>query len=139
MPELPPLPETGIPIDLVRRRPDVQSAFKRLQAADQEVAAAISNKYPRLNLSISTAIRSNDVNDIFQTWARSFAGNLVVPIFYGGRLNAEVDRTEAVKQQLLYDLWTNGADGFSGSGGCADQGAKAEEKDRDFGRTTRTG
>jgi len=103
LPIPPPLPETGIPIELVRRRPDVQSAHNLLQAADREVAAAINNKYPRLSISATTAIRSNDINDLFQEFARSFAGNLMTPLFFGGRLNAEVDRTEAVKNQRIYE------------------------------------
>lgn len=103
LPALAPLPQTGVPIDLVERRPDVQSAFNLLQAADREVAAAISNRYPRLSISASTAIRSNNIDNIFQTWARSVAGNLMAPLFYGGRLKAEVDRTKAVKQQYLHE------------------------------------
>jgi len=103
LPNPPALPQTGIPIDLVRRRPDIQSAVFQIQAADQEVAAAISNKYPRLSLNASTSLRSNNFEGIFKSWAYSFAGNLVAPVFYGGELQAEVDRTKAVKNQLLYD------------------------------------
>ena len=103
LPELPPLPLTGIPLQLVNRRPDVQSSFYMLQAADREVAAAISNKYPRLNLSMNAAMRSNTLEGLFESQALSIAGSLLAPVFYGGRLNAEVDRAEAVRQQLLND------------------------------------
>ena len=103
LPPLPPLPETGIPAKLVRRRPDVQSAFYVLQAADREVASAISARYPRLSINVSSSARSNEVDDLFKEWAYSLGANLVAPLFYGGRLSAEVDRTEAVKQQLLYE------------------------------------
>lgn len=103
LPDLPPLPLTGIPLQLVNRRPDVQSSFYRLQAADREVAAAISNKYPRLNLSMNAAMRSNTLEGLFESQALSIAGSLLAPVFYGGRLNAEVDRAEAVRQQLLND------------------------------------
>jgi len=103
LPDLPPLPDAGIPIELVKRRPDVQAAFKRLQAADRELAAAISNKYPRLSLSASLSIRSNNLSNLFENWAYSVAGNALAPILYGGRLRAEVDRSEAVKQQRLYE------------------------------------
>ncbi|AHM61139.1 NodT family RND efflux system outer membrane lipoprotein [Flammeovirgaceae bacterium 311] len=102
-PELPPLPQTGIPAELVQRRPDVQSAFKLLQAADREVAAAISNKYPRFSISAAPSVRANNAEDLFQDWAYSLAANLAAPLFYGGRLSAEVDRTQAVKQQRLYE------------------------------------
>lgn len=102
LPELPPVPETGVPLQLVNRRPDVQSAFYSLQASDRELAAAISNKYPRLTFSMTAAVRSNTFIDLFQNQAISLAGSLLQPLFYGGRLRAEVDRAEAVKQQLVY-------------------------------------
>lgn len=103
LPELPPLPETGVPMDLVQRRPDVRSAFHRLQAADQDLAAAISDQYPRLTLSAFGSTVADSATDLFQTWAYSFAGNLLAPIFRGGELRAEVDRTEAVRTQRLYE------------------------------------
>ncbi|MEX2566638.1 MAG: TolC family protein, partial [Cyclobacteriaceae bacterium] len=71
LPDPSPLPQTGIPLQLVNRRPDVQSAFYRLQAADQEVAAAISNKYPRLNFSLTAAVRSNTLIGLFESQAAS--------------------------------------------------------------------
>jgi NodT family efflux transporter outer membrane factor (OMF) lipoprotein len=103
LPDLPPLPETGIPTDLVRRRPDVQSAFNLVRAADRELASAISNQYPRLTLSASASSAADNAGSLFEDWALSFAGNLLAPIFYGGELRAEVDRTEAVKEQRLLE------------------------------------
>ena len=103
LPEPAELPDTGIPLDLVERRPDVRFAFYSLMAADRELASAISNQYPRLTLSASAATSAASAGDLFQTWALSFAGNLMAPIFYGGELRAEVDRNEAVKNQRLYE------------------------------------
>lgn len=103
LPELPPLPETGIPIDLVRQRPDVQSAFYRLKAADRDLASAISNQFPRLTLAASLSSAADNAGNLFEDWALSFTGNLIAPILYGGELSAEVDRVEAVKQQRLYE------------------------------------
>ena len=103
IPELPPLPETGIPINLVQRRPDVKSAFNLVKAADRDLASAISNQYPRLTLSASLTSSSNTAGNLFEDWATSFAGNLLTPIFRGGELSAEVDRLEAVKKQRLYE------------------------------------
>ena len=103
LPPLPPLPQTGIPTELVQRRPDVQAAYYALLAADREVASAISARYPRLAINVSSSARSNEVDDIFKNWAYSFGANLLAPLFYGGRLSAEVDRTKAVEQQFLFD------------------------------------
>jgi outer membrane protein TolC len=101
LPVLPPLPQTGLPLQLINKRPDIQSAFYRLQASDREVAAAISNKYPRLNFSLTAAIRSNTFSNLFQSQAISLSAGLLAPIFYGGRLSALVDQTEAVRGQRL--------------------------------------
>ncbi len=103
LPELPPLPEAGVPTDLIQRRPDVRQAHNLLRAADRELAAAISNQYPRLTLTASASSAAESASDLFQSWAYSFAGDLLAPIFRGGALRAEVDRTEAVRTQRLYE------------------------------------
>lgn len=103
LPELPPLPETGIPVELIQRRPDVKSAFNLVRAADRDLASAISNQYPRLTLSVSVTTSADNADSLFEEWAMSFAGNLLAPIFRGGELSAEVDRLEAEKKQRLYE------------------------------------
>ncbi|NNE10568.1 MAG: efflux transporter outer membrane subunit [Gemmatimonadetes bacterium] len=103
LPELPPLPETGVPVDLVRRRPDIQRAFLMVRAADSDLAAAMSDRYPRLTLSVSAASLANQADKLFEEWVTSFAGNLLAPIFRGGELQAEVDRTGALRQQRVYE------------------------------------
>jgi len=101
LPELPPLPHTGIPSTLIGRRPDVRSAFNKLMASDRDLASAISNMYPRLSLTASLEKTAGKGENILKEWARSLLGNLLAPVFYGGRLKAEVKRTRAVKQQRL--------------------------------------
>ncbi|MDT0650119.1 efflux transporter outer membrane subunit [Autumnicola edwardsiae] len=102
LPELPPLPETGLPLELIRRRPDVQQAYHLVLAADRDMAQAIRSKYPRLSLSLAGQTRSNSYNNLFREWAYTLGTDLVAPLLYWGRLRAEVDRTEAIKNQLLY-------------------------------------
>lgn len=102
LPELPPLPETGIPVDIVQNRPDVQQAYFMLQAADRDLASAISNRYPRLSFSASLYSSAQSAENLFQNWAHNVAGDLMAPLFYGGRLKAEADRNEAIKNQHLY-------------------------------------
>lgn len=102
LPSLPPLPDTGLPLDLVRRRPDVQRAYFEVLAADREMAQAIRSRYPTLALDVVGEVSAGDFSSLFENWAYSLGAGLVAPLFYGGRLRAEVDRTEAVKNQLLY-------------------------------------
>lgn len=100
-PEIPPLPATGLPLELVRRRPDVQRAYNLVLAADREMAEAIRSKYPRISVDLAAQI-GNSGASLFQNWAYSLAGNLVAPLFAGGRLSAEVERSEAIKYQRLF-------------------------------------
>ncbi len=101
LPGLPPLPRTGVPAALVQRRPDVQSAYLRLQAADRDLAAAVAARYPRLSLTATASTTSAGADRLLDDWLRSLAGNLLAPIFQGGALSAEVDGAEARKQQRL--------------------------------------
>ena len=103
LPDLPPLPETGIPVELVRRRPDTKTALNQLKAADRDMAAAIADQYPRLRLTASVTSVESDASNLFQDWAESFAGNLTAPLIDAGQREAEVDRTRAVKMQRLYE------------------------------------
>ncbi|WP_281542533.1 efflux transporter outer membrane subunit [Maribacter aestuarii] len=103
LPILPELPETGLPLELVRRRPDLQQSYALLLAADRDMASAVRNKYPRISINTRGQLRSNNFANLFDNWAYSIAGNLLAPLFYGGQLSAEVNRTEAIKQQRLYE------------------------------------
>lgn len=101
LPELPEVPKTGVPMQLINRRPDVLSAFYDLQASDRRLAASISNKYPRLNFSLVAAFRSNSFEGLLESQAYTLTGGLLAPLFYGGRLRAQVDQSEAVRAQQL--------------------------------------
>lgn len=101
LPALPPLPKLGVPADLLKRRPDVRAAFKRVLAADYRIGAAIADRFPTLRLSASTGFRSFDISDLFKSWIYNLAAGLVGPIFDGGRRAAEVDRNRAVLEGLI--------------------------------------
>ena len=103
LPDPPPLPETGLPADLVRRRPDVKRAHFRIRAADRELAAAVSRQYPRLTLTASLTTDNRGVNTLFQDWARSFAADLAAPLIDAGERSAEADRYRALRKQRLYE------------------------------------
>lgn len=103
LPDLPPLPETGLPAELVRRRPDVRRARYRIRAADRDLAAAVSRQYPRLNLTASLSTAGQEASTLFRDWARSFAADLVAPLIDAGQRSAEVERFRALREQRLYE------------------------------------
>lgn len=102
LPGIPPQPDAGLPLELVRRRPDLRREYNALMAADRDMAVAVKNKFPRLSLDLSSQARSNTYGELFNNWAYTLGANLLAPLVYWGRLRAEVDRTEALKNQQLY-------------------------------------
>jgi outer membrane protein TolC len=99
LPGLPPLPQTGVPSDLVQRRPDLRQAFYELKARDADMAAAVANQYPRLNLSALYSTSAESPENLFDTWVASVAGQIVAPLFDGGQRRAEIDRQEALLRE----------------------------------------
>jgi NodT family efflux transporter outer membrane factor (OMF) lipoprotein len=102
LPDLPPLPRTGTPGELLQRRPDVRVAYRQLQAADRDLAVAVSNRWPRLTLSASIFSEDNDTVSLFDDWIRTLAGSLVMPVIDGGSRRAEIRRTDALRTSRLY-------------------------------------
>jgi len=103
LPVLPPLPATGLPMELIKRRPDCLRAFLKLKAANARLAEAVSSQYPRLAIGGSVESSSSALKDLLENWIASIAANVVVPIFEGGRLEAEVRLREAEAKRLLYE------------------------------------
>lgn len=102
LPTIPALPDTGVPADLLTRRPDVHAAFLRLQAADRDVASAMAARYPQLNLSAGITTGGPAAEGIFRDWALSLASDVFAPLFQGGRIRAEIERAEALERAQLY-------------------------------------
>lgn len=101
LPKLPPLPATGVPVELVQRRPDLRQAWQLVQAADRDLAAAISSRFPRFSISASVNSQAEDSSDLFDSWITNLAGNLLVPLVDGGERRADVRRSQAVREQRL--------------------------------------
>jgi len=100
--DLPPLPDTGVPADLLINRPDIRSSYLELLAADKRAAAAIADQYPRLSLSADLNTSGSSSRDLFDNWLASLAANLIAPLFDGGSRQAEVDRTMALTREKLH-------------------------------------
>ncbi|HWH82732.1 MAG TPA: efflux transporter outer membrane subunit [Burkholderiaceae bacterium] len=98
---LPPLPGTGLPSALLRRRPDIAASEEQVAASDAQLAAARAQLLPslRLSASLGTATSSALHGDPFTLW--SLGGSVLAPIFEGGRLKAQVQATASRRDQAL--------------------------------------
>ena len=90
--QLPVLP-SGLPSDLLLRRPDVRQAEQQLLAANANIGAARAAYFPRISLTGSLGFASTDLGQLFRGGALgwSFAPQLLLPIFDSGRTRAGVD------------------------------------------------
>lgn len=83
--------------DLLRRRPDVLAAERRLAAATAEVGVATAELFPRLSIGATGAFQSLDASDLFASGSETWS---IVPfvswrLFDGGRRRALVRAQEA--------------------------------------------
>jgi NodT family efflux transporter outer membrane factor (OMF) lipoprotein len=83
----------GVPADVLARRPDLVAAERRLAAAYAGVASSRAALYPSISLTGSTGRSSSELGDLlkgdFSVW--NLVGNVLQPIFQGGRLRAGVE------------------------------------------------
>ncbi len=102
LPELNAVPNPGSPEALFERRPDLTAAAARVAAAGFSAEAARKALYPSLSLSASTGDGGTTLEDAFDLdgLVTTVAANLAAPIFRGGALRAERDRTEANARRL---------------------------------------
>jgi len=93
----PPAIPAGLPADLLQRRPDVAQAERQLASANAKIGVAKAAFFPVLTLTGSGGYLSGDVDSLFnwnsRTW--SFGPSLSLPVFAGGRNQANLHRSQA--------------------------------------------
>lgn len=99
--DLPPMPFLGEPIDLLCTRPDLRAQHIRLQAKDYEVAAAIADMFPRLDLSLAYDYQAEHLRDLFEEKIAQIISQLTMPLIDGGRRRAVVKQKKAEVCQLI--------------------------------------
>lgn len=104
LPEIGESPAPGVPSELLEARPDLQAAWLRLRAADEEAAAVAAERWPRLTLSANLIYQASELQDIFDESVRQVAAALDWTLFSGGTLAARQDEAEARALERLYGL-----------------------------------
>ena len=115
--ELPPLPgrpPTGLPSELLLRRPDIQAAERRFASQGQRIKEARLALFPQFKLTASGGTSTESLQDLldsdFGVW--NLAGNIVQPILTGGRLLDEKRIREEQEGQALAALQSTVLQGF---------------------------
>src|ERR1700716_1909979 len=101
-PLLPVVP-AGLPSSLLARRPDIQSVEQQLVAANARIGVAKAAYFPEITLTATGGYQSSALTNLFSGPAGfwSFGGQLLQPIFTGGRIRSNVRLTEAQEQEAV--------------------------------------
>ena len=99
---LPTVP-AGLPSSLLGRRPDIQSSEQQLIAANARIGVAKAAYFPQITLTAVGGYQSPALTNLFTGPAGlwNFGGQLVQPIFTGGRIRSNVRLTEAQQQEAV--------------------------------------
>lgn len=99
---LPTVP-AGLPSSLLEKRPDIQATEQQLVAANARIGVAKAAYFPQITLTAIAGYQSPALTDLFTGPAGfwNFGGQLLQPIFTGGRIRSNVRLTEAQQQEAV--------------------------------------
>jgi NodT family efflux transporter outer membrane factor (OMF) lipoprotein len=127
---------SGLPSELLERRPDVVAAERRVAAAFYRTEEAKAARLPRITLVANyTSLES----ELFVLQSRdnplfSAGAGLLQPIFLGGLLQAQVDARTAEQQASIADYGKVAARAFGEVEGALSAGLTATERQEILGR-----
>ncbi len=103
IPSVPAVPANNAPTEMLRRRPDIIAAERRLAASNERIGAAISEYYPKFSLSGILGFESISPSHLFTSQAFQPAGGVGLRwrLFDFGRVDAEVAQAKGGNAQAL--------------------------------------
>ncbi|MDE1900572.1 MAG: efflux transporter outer membrane subunit [Alphaproteobacteria bacterium] len=103
IPSIPSVTTTVSASDLLRRRPDLIVAERRLAASNAAIGVAVSDYYPKISLSGLLGFESMDVQHLFRaaTFQPQAIGGLRWRLFDFGKVDAEVAAAKGAHAEAL--------------------------------------
>jgi multidrug efflux system outer membrane protein len=100
---LPPSIPSGLPAELLARRPDIAEVERYVSAANAEIGVAKTAALPHISLTGLAGFESTNMTSLFswQNGIASLGASALMPVFTGGRVRAGVDQAWAVYRQSL--------------------------------------
>lgn len=94
---------SGLPSEVLLRRPDVLQAEHTLRAQNANIGAARAAFFPSINLTGFLGSASTELSGLFDSGTRAWTVNPVIniPIFQGGKLRANLASAKADQQIAL--------------------------------------
>jgi outer membrane protein, multidrug efflux system len=103
IPTTPPIVPTGLPSDLLLRRPDIRSAERQLAAANAQIGVATSDLFPKFSLTGNVGLESVSASDWFTAGSRYWSVGPTVQwrIFDAGRIRSNIHLQNAKEEEAL--------------------------------------
>jgi multidrug efflux system outer membrane protein len=100
---LPPAIPSGLPSDLLTRRPDLYQAEQALIAANARIGVARAAYYPSISLTGVFGFESDSLSNLFNAQARvwQFSASAAQTIFDAGKTTSRVEAATARHEQTL--------------------------------------
>jgi outer membrane protein, multidrug efflux system len=94
---------TGLPSQLLERRPDIQQAEATLIAANAQICVARAQFFPNLAISASGGVGGDSWSSIFDPAGKTIygLGTLTQPLFEGGKLRGQLQLSQETKQEMV--------------------------------------
>ena len=126
---LPDVP-TGLPANLIERRPDVRAAEAQVHSANAELGVALANMFPQLTLTANYGAGAEAFGQLFSASSLLWGvgASLAQPLFQGGALlhrnraaQAQLDQALALYRSAVLNAFQNVADALEAVHHDADQ------------------
>lgn len=100
---IPPAIPTGLPSEILERRPDIATSERQMAFENAQVGIAMTAFYPHITLGGSGGSQSRDIASLVSApsamW--SLGGDLLQPLFNGGRNRANLAGTRAAYDESV--------------------------------------
>jgi NodT family efflux transporter outer membrane factor (OMF) lipoprotein len=93
----------GLPADIIRQRPDIRAAERRLASATARIGVATADLYPRLAISGTFGLESTSLSSLFSSDSIDWGIGMPVrwSLFAGGRIKSNIKVEEARTEEAL--------------------------------------
>jgi outer membrane protein TolC len=101
IPALPQQVEPGLPLDLLKRRPDIQEAERQLAAATARIGVATADLFPRVALTAGVGTQSSRIGNVPGSHIWSVGPSVYWPLLDFGALDAMVSIADLQTHERL--------------------------------------
>ena len=103
LPKVEGLIATGLPSELLHRRPDLRQAERQLAAASADIGVATAGLYPTFDLTLGLGLQASSASKFMETSSRywSIVPGISLPLLDGGKARANIAGKQAVFDENL--------------------------------------